>query len=83
MRLENIIQNLKLVANLVENQSTGTPNDLANRLGVTDRTIRNYIKLLRGMGGDIAYSLSFQTYYLKTPAIFRFGFEPIAYIDEE
>lgn len=47
MKLENIIQNLNLVADLVANLSTGTPKDLADRLGVTDRTIRMHINYPR------------------------------------
>lgn len=76
MQLEKLIKNLRLLANLVEQQRTGTPQMLANRLGVTDRTVRNYIGMLRDMGGDIAYSVRSQTYYLRTPSRFYMGFSP-------
>ncbi|MDX9848714.1 MAG: helix-turn-helix domain-containing protein [Tenuifilaceae bacterium] len=74
MQLEKLIKNLRLLARLVEQQRTGTPQMLANRLGVTDRTVRNYIGMLRDMGGDIAYSVRNQTYYLRTPSRFYMGF---------
>ncbi|MDX9848709.1 MAG: helix-turn-helix domain-containing protein [Tenuifilaceae bacterium] len=76
MQLEKLIKNLRLLAKLVEQQRTGTPQTLAKRLGVTDRTVRNYIGMLRDMGGDIAYSLRNQTYYLRTPSTFYMGFSP-------
>lgn len=77
MQLEKLIKNLKLLAKLIEQQRTGTPQILAKRLGVTDRTVRNYICILRDMGGDIAYSVRGQTYYLKTPSKFYLGFSPV------
>ncbi|MDX9769229.1 MAG: HTH domain-containing protein [Tenuifilaceae bacterium] len=77
MQFNNLFENLRQVASLIESESTGTPHDLATRIGVTDRTIRNYVKMLREMGGDIAYSVRLQTYYLRTPATFRLGFEPV------
>ncbi|MDD3568584.1 MAG: helix-turn-helix domain-containing protein [Bacteroidales bacterium] len=62
---------------LIENGSTGSPAELAQRLGISERTVKRYIAQLRQMGADIRFSLHRNTYYYATPVTFKFGYEPV------
>jgi predicted DNA-binding transcriptional regulator YafY len=52
---------------LIETEFTGKPEHLAIILGVTDRTVRRYIDILRDRGAIIKYSRAQQTYYFIKP----------------
>lgn len=61
----------------IEHQCTGSPVQLAQRLSVSDRTVKRYIAQLRELGADIRYCHYRNSYYFATPVTFRFGFEPL------
>ncbi len=67
---------LKDLAHLIEEGSTGTPEELAERLGLTEKLLRRYITHLRAMGATIDYSTERKTYYFSKPLVFKFGFKP-------
>lgn len=48
---------------LIRLKATGTPDQLAERLGVSRRTVFNLIENLRQMGKDIKYDAHRKTYY--------------------
>jgi predicted DNA-binding transcriptional regulator YafY len=50
------LQKLNYLIQLIEKEGTGTAEDLANRFGVSRRTIFRYIEELRLMGAEISYS---------------------------
>ncbi len=77
MYLIKLHEKLSDLHGLIEKEVTGTPNQLAWRLGVSDRTVKSYIAQLRILGADICYCSYRKTYYYSTPVIFRFGFETI------
>jgi len=41
---------------LIRFRETGTPEDFANRLGISVRTLYNYLKILKELGADIQYN---------------------------
>jgi biotin operon repressor len=61
----------------INNGSTGSPAELAQRMGISERTVKRYIAQLREMGADIRFSLHRNTYYYATSLTFRFGYEPV------
>jgi DNA-binding IclR family transcriptional regulator len=61
----------------IESRNTGTPAELAQRLGVTARTVHSYVNQLCELGAKIEYSRTNQTYYYIRPVEFKFGFEPL------
>jgi predicted DNA-binding transcriptional regulator YafY len=67
--MHSFFQHYKLnqLYKLIEMEFTGKPEHLAIILGVTDRTIRRYIEILRDMGAIIRYSRAQQTYYFIKP----------------
>jgi transcriptional antiterminator len=75
MYLLKIRMQLERLHYLIKQHSTGTPQELADKLGVTDRTIKNLIAQLRLMDADICFCSKRQTYYYRHPVKFKFGFE--------
>jgi predicted DNA-binding transcriptional regulator YafY len=65
------------IAHLIEKEATGTPEELAERFGLTDKMLRRYITHLRAMGADIGYCTARNTYYFVKPLTFKFGFSPL------
>ncbi len=57
-----IITILKRMDQLIGRQSTGGPEDFASRLGVSERTMYNYLAVLRGLGAPIHFSRSCNSY---------------------
>jgi len=79
LKLQELLEGL---VKLIEHECTGSPTELGQRLGVTDRTAKYYIAQLRDMGADIKYCTHLNSYYFASPITFRFGFEPITDVDE-
>ncbi|MDY0201425.1 MAG: helix-turn-helix domain-containing protein [Tenuifilaceae bacterium] len=73
LKLQELLESL---VKLIEHECTGTPTELAQQLGVTDRTVKRCIAQLRDMGADIKYCTHLNSYYFASPITFRFGFEP-------
>jgi transcriptional antiterminator len=55
MRFDERIQSYDRLHNLIKRQSTGTPAELAVRLGVSERTIYNMILMLENYGASVKY----------------------------
>lgn len=75
MHLLKIRQQLSHLHSLIQIQATGTPEQLAQRMGVTDRTVKSLIAQLRQLDADICYCHRRRTYYYRFPVCFKFGFE--------
>ncbi|MDD4672862.1 MAG: HTH domain-containing protein [Bacteroidales bacterium] len=73
LKLQELLERL---VKLIEHECTGSPTELGQRLGVTDRTAKCYIAQLRDMGADIKYCTHLNRYYFASPITFRFWFEP-------
>mgnify|MGYP002397563204 CR=1 FL=1 len=54
---------IECLEQLIRLKATGTPDQLAERLGVSRRTVFNLIENLRQMGKDIKYDPNRKTYY--------------------
>ena len=59
------IERLQLINKLILQKKTGTPNELAERLGVSRRHIYNYIELMQCWGAPIKYSKLMKTFYYE------------------
>jgi HTH domain len=51
---------------LIQRKATGTPEQLAERLNVCPRTIRNLIQILKHKDLSVHYSRDLQTYYYES-----------------
>ncbi len=68
------IKRLERIDVLIKNRSTGTPTQLAKRLGVNKSTIYNYIKVMKRFNAPITYSKERESYIYTTNGSFSIGF---------
>jgi Predicted transcriptional regulator len=54
---------IELLHKLIEQQKTGTPEQLAKRMGISRATLYNQINELKSYNLPIAYSRSLQSFY--------------------
>ena len=58
------IKNIQLLIELIDKANTGTPADLAKRLGVTERMIYKYLDILKSeFNAPIKYNHSTHSYF--------------------
>lgn len=57
------IERLQLLNKLIQEQNTGTPEELANRLKVSRRQLYNYLESLKDIGIEICYSRRYTSFY--------------------
>lgn len=75
MHLVELQEKLEKIVKRIEHKSTGSPKELAEELGVSERTIKRYISQMRTMGAKIKFCHSRNTYYFENPVSFHFGFK--------
>lgn len=63
MQIEKYIERLKFLHDLIGRRSTGRPEELASRIGVSKRMIFEYLNELKAFGAPIAYSRKFNSYF--------------------
>ncbi|TSJ43047.1 HTH domain-containing protein [Mucilaginibacter corticis] len=60
---------------LIRKKATGTPEQLAKKLNVSERTTFEYLDILKSLGADIRYSRERQSYYYTLDGTFDFHFK--------
>jgi predicted DNA-binding transcriptional regulator YafY len=77
MHLVNQQQKLNQLCDLIRTEFTGTPEQLAVMLRITDRTLRRYLDQLRQLGADVRYSRTDQSYYFASSFKLQLGLQPM------
>lgn len=70
----NFILQFTTIDKLIQKKATGTPSQLANRIGVSRRTVIEYIKVMRSLGAPIYYSKSRNSYCYEGQGYFNISF---------
>ena len=65
MTREELARAKERIVDLAKSKTTGTPCDLAIKLGVSKRTVKRLVKQLRDEGLDIAYDNVRMSYVLN------------------
>jgi len=60
---------------LIRIKGTGTPRQLANKLEVAERTLYDYIGIMKDFGAPIKYSKQRQSYYYDDEGEFKIAFQ--------
>lgn len=68
------IEKLQRLHNLIHLECTGSPSELADRLGVSDRTVYYLLEQLRDFEAHIAYDRRRKTYYYKDDFVLEVNF---------
>jgi len=61
------LQQLDRLNYLIRRKATGSPDQLADRLGCSRRTVYNLLKTLRELGAEIHYCTERPSYYYEKP----------------
>jgi transcriptional antiterminator len=69
MSLSSHVILYKRIKKLIQLRATGSPEDLANKLNISERQLYNYISDMKSFGYNIGYSKMQQTYYFSEEAI--------------
>lgn len=79
------IERIQCMNKLIQQEKTGTPNELARRLGVCERQLYNLIESIRDMGIEIHYCKKRKTYTYRNidSLMINFEFKPINRTDQK
>ena len=75
MSTMEIITILKRMDQMIGRRSTGGPENFARRLGVSERTMYNYLDVLKGLGATIHFSRCSNSYLYIEEGRLRLGYE--------
>jgi transcriptional antiterminator len=70
-----ITKRFKKLDSLILKSDTGTPRELAKKLGISVRSVYDYINHMKNCGAPISYSSQSQSYYYSEPGQFLCMFE--------
>ena len=62
---------------LIRQKATGSPRQLAVKIGLSERMIYEYLDLMKEWGAEISYSKELQSYLYGKSIRFKYGFETI------
>lgn len=68
------IEQIKRIDQLIRIKATGTPQQLASKLDMSERAVYDRINLMKSMGAPIEYSHVRQCYYYQGTVQCEFGF---------
>ena len=68
--ISEIIKRLQYIDALIQEHKTGTAADLGEVIGVSERTVYKYLKMMKRLGAPIAFNAFSKTYYYKKEGSF-------------
>lgn len=75
---QKVFDRLRRLHRLINLRATGSPSELAERLGTTERTIYNWIALMKSMGAPIVFCRYRKTYYYEREVELLIGFRELS-----
>jgi predicted DNA-binding transcriptional regulator YafY len=74
METTTLINRLKSLDYFIKSQTTGNARELAEKLEITERSVYNYLNLMKSMGAPIVFSSYRQSYVYENNGGFFIGF---------
>lgn len=74
----NILARIRRIDTLIKEGKTGTPAQLAHTIGVSVRTLYQYIKQMKQAGAPIQFNQLTKSYYYREDGRFNCGFSFVA-----
>lgn len=65
MAIIKYVKRIRRLDQLISTKSTGSPSDLAEKLGISRSTIFQNLQEMREIGLEIKYSTTLETYYYE------------------
>jgi predicted DNA-binding transcriptional regulator YafY len=75
MDLTKYFDRFQRLHGLICKKATGSPAELGDKLGLSERAVFEYIRTMRELGGPIAFCSIRQTYYYERAVTFSMGFQ--------
>lgn len=72
--MKSLLHRLIRLDYLIHLKSTGTPARCAEKIGISERSLYDYLKILKEMGAPIKFSRNRGTYYYNEDGRFRISF---------
>lgn len=72
--MKSLLQRLIRLDHLIQYKSTGTPSDCAQKIGISERSLYDYLKILKEMGAPVRFSRGRRTYYYTEGGHFHISF---------
>ncbi|GGB23947.1 HTH domain-containing protein [Puia dinghuensis] len=72
--MKSLLHRLIRLDYLIHLKSTGTPANCAQKIGISERSLYDYLKMLKEMGAPIKFSRNRGTYYYNEEGRFRISF---------
>ncbi len=72
--MKSLLHRLIRLDYLIHLKSTGTPADCAQKIGISERSLYDYLRILKEMGAPIKFSRNRGTYYYSEDGRFRISF---------
>jgi predicted DNA-binding transcriptional regulator YafY len=72
--MKALLQRLIRLDHLIQYKSTGTPADCAQKIGMSERSLYDYLKILKEMGAPVKFSRGRRTYYYSEGGHFHISF---------
>lgn len=69
-----IFHRLSRIDSLIRIKGTGTPSELADKIGMSERSTYEYIRLMKDFGAPVLYSRQRKSYYYKEDGKFTISF---------
>ena len=69
MAYDDYCNKMRSLKYYIERENTGSADELADKLGVSRRTVFYYLDILRDEGYTIQYSRYRKTYYYENPSV--------------
>lgn len=60
---------------LIRQKGTGSPPEFARKMGISERSLYEYLKVLKDLGAPIKWSRQDKSYYYSIEGQFRISFQ--------
>lgn len=74
MAIQKYFDRIRQMDQLIRLKSTGNPKQFAYKLGVSERTLYDYLNIMKREGAQIEYSNSSESYYYEIEGKFIVGY---------
>jgi hypothetical protein len=75
--MKSLLTKINQLDHLIHEQCTGSPANLGQKIGVSQRSVFDYLKLMKDMGAPISYSRVKTSYFYQSDGRFNIRFMEI------
>jgi predicted DNA-binding transcriptional regulator YafY len=72
--MKSFINRLSHLDHLIQFRRTGRPSACATKIGISERSLYDYLKLMKDMGAPVKFSRAKGTYYYDSSGNLKIGF---------